>query len=286
MSFSEVKECSLNDLIEIIGGGTPKTSVNEYWNGNINWISIKDFNRDNKYITKTEKTITELGLNKSSTKLLKEKDIIISARGTVGALGVIKRPMAFNQSCYGLRARAEVDSDFLYYLLRNTINALKSNTHGSVFDTITKDTFKNIRVKVPGKNKQEIIAKILSSLDEKIELNNEMNKTLEEMAQTLFKRWFVDFEFPNEDGEPYKSSGGDMVESELGMIPKEWEVKKIQDVGEVIAGGTPSTKNEEYYDGNIPWITPKDLSGYDRKFISKGERNITELGLQNQVQNL
>lgn len=280
MSFSEVKECSLNDLIEIIGGGTPKTSVNEYWNGNINWISIKDFNRDNKYITKTEKTITELGLNKSSTKLLKEKDIIISARGTVGALGVIKRPMAFNQSCYGLRARAEVDSDFLYYLLRNTINALKSNTHGSVFDTITKDTFKNIRVKVPGKNKQEIIAKILSSLDEKIELNNEMNKTLEEMAQTLFKRWFVDFEFPNEDGEPYKSSGGDMVESELGMIPKEWEVKKIQDVGEVIAGGTPSTKNEEYYDGNIPWITPKDLSGYDRKFISKGERNITELGLQ------
>ena len=107
-----------------------------------------------------------------------------------------------------------------------------------------------------------------------------MNKTLEEMAQALFKRWFVDFEFPNQDGEPYKSSGGEMVESELGMIAKGWEYRKIQEIGEVIAGGTPSTKNKEYYDGDIPWITPKDLSGYDRKYISKGERSITKMGLQ------
>ena len=71
-----------------------------------------------------------------------------------------------------------------------------------------------------------------------------------------------------------------MVESELGMIPKGWEVKTIADIGDVISGGTPSTKNEEYYGGNISWITPKDLSGYDRKFISRGERSITELGLQ------
>lgn len=273
-------EYSLSELVEIIGGGTPKTTIEEYWNGNINWISIKDFNGDSKYILNTEKTITELGLNKSSTKLLKEKDIIISARGTVGALGVIKTPMAFNQSCYGLRANNKVNSDFLYYLLKNSINILKNNTHGSVFNTITKDTFNHIKVNLPSLEEQEKIANILSSLDDKIELNNDMNKTLEEMAQAIFKRWFVDFEFPNENGEPYKSSGGEMVESELGMIPKGWEVKCLCDIGEIISGGTPSTKNEEYYGGEISWITPKDLSGYDRKFISKGERSITELGLQ------
>ena len=273
-------EYSLSELVEIIGGGTPKTTIEEYWNGNINWISIKDFNGDSKYILNTEKTITELGLNKSSTKLLKEKDIIISARGTVGALGVIKTPMAFNQSCYGLRANNKVNSDFLYYLLKNSINILKNNTHGSVFNTITKDTFNHIKVNLPSLEEQEKIANILSSLDDKIELNNDMNKTLEEMAQAIFKRWFVDFEFPNENGEPYKSSGGEMVESELGMIPKGWEAKCLCDIGEIISGGTPSTKNEEYYGGEISWITPKDLSGYDRKFISKGERSITELGLQ------
>ncbi|MFR8869199.1 MAG: restriction endonuclease subunit S [Paraclostridium sordellii] len=280
MSCSEWNEYTLSELIEIIGGGTPKTNIDEYWNGDINWISIKDFNGDRKYILDTEKKITELGLKKSSTKLLREKDIIISARGTVGALGVIKKSMAFNQSCYGLRANNKVDSDFLYYLLNNSINVLKNNTHGSVFSTITKDTFNNIKVSVPKIEQQQKIANILSSLDDKIELNNEMNKTLEEMAQSIFKRWFVDFEFPNEDGEPYKSSGGEMVESELGMIPNGWEVKTIADIGDVISGGTPSTKNEEYYGGDISWITPKDLSGYDRKFISKGERSITEIGLQ------
>lgn len=237
MSCSDWKKYTLYDLVDIIGGGTPKTTVEEYWNGDINWISVKDFNGDRKHIENTEKTITELGLNKSSTKLLNKKDIIISARGTVGALGVIKKPMAFNQSCYGLRAkRSIVNEDFLYYLIKNSINMLKNNTHGSVFSTITKDTFKYIEVEIPNLEEQEKIANILSSLDDKIELNNEMNKTLEEMAQSIFEKWFVDFEFPNEDGEPYKSSGGEMVESELGMIPKGWEVKSLDEIADYLNG--------------------------------------------------
>lgn len=85
---------------------------------------------------------------------------------------------------------------------------------------------KDLIIKLPSLEEQEKIANILSSLDDKIELNNEMNKTLEEMAQSIFKRWFVDFEFPNEDGEPYKSSGGEMVDSELGMILRDGKLKK------------------------------------------------------------
>lgn len=220
----------LSDIMDIIGGGTPKTTIEEYWNGDINWISVKDFNGDSKYITDTEKTITELGLNKSSTKLLQKNDIIISARGTVGALGMISKPMAFNQSCYGLRAKSHINSDFLFYLLKNSIRILQNNTHGSVFNTITRNTFDTIEVKVPDINEQKAIADILSALDDKIELNHQMNETLEEMAQALFKRWFVDFEFPNEDGQPYKSSDGEMVESELGMIPKGWKNGQLEDI--------------------------------------------------------
>ncbi|MBR2556827.1 MAG: restriction endonuclease subunit S, partial [Methanobrevibacter sp.] len=103
---------SFSELVDIIGGGTPKTSVEEYWNGNIPWISIKDFNNGQKYVLTTEKTITELGLNNSSTKILEKEDIIISARGTVGEVAMIKYEMAFNQSCYGLRAHNFLDKEF------------------------------------------------------------------------------------------------------------------------------------------------------------------------------
>ncbi|MGL5749728.1 MAG: restriction endonuclease subunit S, partial [Paraclostridium sp.] len=91
-------------------------------------------------------------------------------------------------------------------------------------------------IKLPLLETQEKIASILSALDDKIELNNEMNKTLEEMAQTLFKRWFIDFDFPNENGEPYRSSGGKMVDSELGEIPEGWEVLSLLDIANYLNG--------------------------------------------------
>jgi len=98
----------LSDVINLIGGGTPKTSVAKYWGGNIPWLSVKDFNNDSRYVYTTEKTITEDGLKNSSTRLLDVDDIIISARGTVGELAMIPFPMAFNQSCYGIRGKQDM----------------------------------------------------------------------------------------------------------------------------------------------------------------------------------
>ena len=108
----EWKLKSFAELVDIVGGGTPKTSIEEYWGGDIPWISIKDLNNNQKYVWDTEKTITDLGLNNSSTKLLKANDIIISARGTVGEVGMIKYDMAFNQSCYGLKVHDFLDKEF------------------------------------------------------------------------------------------------------------------------------------------------------------------------------
>lgn len=172
-------KCKLSDVIILIGGGTPKTSVDEYWNGDIPWLSVKDFNNDSRYVYKTEKTITELGLQNSSTKLLQAGDVIISARGTVGEIATIPFPMAFNQSCYGLRAKKEIiTEDFLYYLIKHNVYILKNNTHGSVFDTITRDTFNGIYVYIPDLETQKKISKILSIIDDKIELNNAINNNL------------------------------------------------------------------------------------------------------------
>ena len=183
----------LSEIMDLIGGGTPKTSVPEYWGGDIPWLSVKDFNNDFRYVYKTEKTITEEGLKNSSTKMLYRDDRIISARGTVGEMAMIPFPMAFNQSCYGLRAKRNiVDPTFLYYLVKYNVRILQKNTHGSVFDTITRDTFSGIDIDIPPIDAQRKIAGILRDLDDKIELNMKLNENLLQQAQALYKDRFID----------------------------------------------------------------------------------------------
>lgn len=182
----------LSEMMDIIGGGTPKTSKLEYWNGDIPWLSVKDFNNNYRYVYKTEKTITKAGLNNSSAKMLKRNDSIISARGTVGEMAMIPFPMAFNQSCYGLRAKEDiVNAEYLYYLIKHKVVILKKNTHGSVFDTITRDTFNGIEVDLPSLEEQKKVASILRDYDDKIEVNNEINKNLLDQAQSIFTQEFL-----------------------------------------------------------------------------------------------
>lgn len=205
----------LSDVMDLIGGGTPKTSKSEYWNGTISWLSVKDFNNGFRYVYETEKTITELGLENSSTKLLQKGDVVISARGTVGEIATIPFPMAFNQSCYGLRAKSGiVTSDYLYYLIKHNVSVLRKNTHGSVFDTITRNTFDNIEVEIPSIETQEKIASILSDYDKKIELNNAINNNLEQQAKALYKDWFFDFS-------PFSSDGN---------LPNGWHIGTVGDI--------------------------------------------------------
>ena len=203
----------LSEIMDIIGGGTPKTNKPEYWNGAIPWLSVKDFNNDYRYVYETEKTITQAGLDNSSTKLLKRNDSIISARGTVGEMAMIPYPMAFNQSCYGLRAKEGlVDEEYLYYLIKHNVVVLKKNTHGSVFDTITRETFDGIEVELPSLVEQKIVASILRDLDDKIEVNNKINKNLEQQAQAIYNNmvpYSVDDTLPTEW---YKGTVEDIIE--------------------------------------------------------------------------
>jgi type I restriction enzyme S subunit len=273
MSSNEWEKFKLSEIMEIIGGGTPRTNIVEYWNGNIPWLSVVDFGGEKKYVFETEKSITQLGLDNSSAKILKKGQIIISARGTVGELAILGKDMAFNQSCYGLNSKAMTSNDFLYYLLKYNIEQIKRKTHGAVFDTITRETFDHIEINLPPISTQRRIADILSALDDKIELNRQTNATLEAIAQAIFKEWFVDFNFPGATGE--------LVESELGMIPKGWMVDTILAVADLLSGGTPSTKITEYWNGDIKWISAKDVSNSSGTFILDTERNITRLGVKN-----
>lgn len=231
----------LSDVIDIISGGTPKTSESKYWSGgNIDWLSINDFNNGNRFVYSSEKKITELALKESNIKLLNKGDVIISARGTVGVLAQIGKSMCFNQSCFGLRGKKElIDNDFLYYVLKNYIHNLKKKSQGSVFDTINIKSFDLMEIDIPNYASQCNIASVLSVLDQKIELNNRINAELEAMAKTLYDYWFVQFDFPNEEGEPYKSSGGKMVYNSIlkREIPEGWEIGTISEFIASFKGG-------------------------------------------------
>ena len=182
----------MGEVIQLIGGGTPKTTNSNYWGGEIPWLSVGDFNKGCKYVYDAEKHITQEGLNNSSTKILHKGDIIISARGTVGVVAMIGRDMAFNQSCYGVRSKEIIDQQYLYYLLIHSVHGLKQNAYGGVFDTITRETFDLIDISLPSIEEQRRIAGVLGALDEKIDLLNRENATLEALAETLFRHYFIE----------------------------------------------------------------------------------------------
>lgn len=237
-----MRRCFLSDLIYLIGGGTPKTTEPEYWNGDIPWLSVKDFNNVNRYVYSTEKSITEKGLNNSSTKMLEKNDLIISARGTVGEIAMLSCPMAFNQSCYGIKGKEGINQTFLYYLIKNYINKLKMLTHGSVFDTITMSTFANIEVLVPNIDSQEKISTLLAQIDDKIEINNKINNNLEQQAQAIFKSWFVDFE-------PFG-----------GVQPPEMKFVPLQELCKVVTKGTtPTTLGKPFTSSGINFIKAESI---------------------------
>lgn len=201
---------------------------------------------------------------------------------TVGRSGNVGTPFLSKNDSWAHNTTLYIDDfkgndpKFIYYFLQ-TLN-LKNYAGGSAVPTLNRNHIHPIDIIYPiNFEEQKAIANILSSLDEKIEVNNQINKKLEEVAQTIFKQWFVDFEFPDEEGKPYKSSGGVMVESELGMIPEGWKVMKIGELSDVSIGKTPPRKENEWFSQNnkdLKWISIKDM-GEAGTYIIKTKEYLT-----------
>src|SRR3989338_7841046 len=164
-----------------------------------------------------------------------------------------------------IRKRLSIDNKYLYYFLSqdNFFEFTVLTSKGTKMPRGDKNSIMSYEINIPSFPEQSAIAKILSDLDQKIELSQQMNKTLEAIGQAIFKRWFIDFEFPNEKGKPYKSSGGEMIESELGKIQRGWKFSKIGKEFETILGGTPSTTNKSYWEnGTVAWINSGEINKF------------------------
>lgn len=263
----------VSEMADIISGGTPKTEIAEYWNGDIPWLSVKDFSGDSKRVYSSEKSVTKLGLNNSATQLLYPGDIIISARGTVGEVAQIGKRMAFNQSCYGLRAKEGYSANFLYYVLKYQVKYLKAVANGAVFDTITLKTFDKMKSHIPEFPVQEKIANILSHYDDLLEANNRRIELLEQTAQELYKEWFVRFRFPGYENAKFEDG-----------FPKGWTIKRLADYGRVETGKTPSTDVLENYGGEMMFVKTPDMHG--NIFIIQTEDKLSERGHNTQPKKL
>ena len=271
------KTYKLGDIAQIKGGKRlPKgVSLSSVANSHP-YIRIRDLgstrilelNETYEYVDDdTQKTISRYIVNRG--------DILLSIVGTIGLTGIVGDSLDnanLTENCVKIVGLQGLNSKFLYYFLRSQIgqNEIQKGIVGAVQPKLPIKNIQDITITIPSLIEQERIVGILSSIDDKIELNNRINHNLEEQAQALFKSWFVDFE-------PFTDRS--FVDSELGMIPDGWTVVSIQDLSDRIAsGGTPKSMDASLYNGPIKWFTTKELKD---NFLFNSEKHISNVAVEN-----
>ena len=224
------KEYRLGEIGKVVGGATPSTKDASNYDGDISWITPKDLSvLTQRYIYRGERMITLKGYNSCSCKLLPKGSVLFSSRAPIGYVAIASKELCTNQGFKSILPFPNiVDSMFLYYLLVNNRKRIEGLGSGTTFKEVSLKVMQNVKVKIPSMNTQHKIASVLSSIDDKIELNRKINSNLEEQAKALFKSWFIDFE-------PFKD--GKFVDSELGKIPEGWKVGRYDDIVSATVAG-------------------------------------------------
>ncbi len=265
----------IKSLGKVVTGKTPSTRDPENFGGLYPFITIPDLNGQ-VYIRNTERTISKQGAELLRACLLPADAVMISCIATVGRCGITAKPSFTNQQINSVICSDNVEPRYLYYCFTQLKFQLEATGGGgSVYTNVSKSRFSELGIPLPPLPEQRAIAAILGALDDKIELNRQMNDTLDAMAQALFRNWFVDFE-------PFRDQG--IEDSTLGPIPRAWNVVRIADLGEVVCGKTPPTADPENYGGSIPFITIPDM--HDKVFVISTGSCLTQRGQASQPKKL
>ena len=276
----EWKQVSLIDVcLKVTSGGTPSRRNPAYYEAGC-WPWVKTQELKDGWIDDTEEHITDAAIAESSAKVLPANTVLLAMYGaTVGQLGILRRPMACNQACCAMISDdKKLDFRFLYYKLLSIRSELKGLATGAAQQNLSGALIKSLRVNLPALNEQHAIAHILGTLDDKIELNRKQNETLEAMARTMFKAWFVDFEpvrakmegrwkrgqsLPGMPAHLYELFPDRMVESELGEIPEGWRVPALREVCSYISRGI----SPKYIDvGGVAVVNQKCIRDFSIDF--------------------
>jgi len=258
----------------------PRNDPHLFLNGSYPLVQTGEIKEANLFIKNHKESYNDFGLAQS--KLWPKNTLCITIAANIAETALLGYPMCFPDSVVGFNADSTESSEvFMHYLFTFIKRSIQNSATGSIQDNINIEYLTNLRLKIPHKNYQDKIASVLSALDAKIELNNQINSELEKMAKTLYDYWFVQFDFPDENGKPYKSSGGAMVwNAELKReIPKGWEVKKIGEFGEFKNGINYDPSLEGDIDAkivNVRNISSSNLfvSQYDLDTIKLQKSNV------------
>jgi len=288
--MSEWQVKTLGEITDWYSGGTPSKQNEEFWGGKIPWISARTLKGTR--VSTSETTITLEGLNNGS-RLANKGELLILVRGSglfnAIPIAIVEEPVAFNQDIKAIKVKKEfeyISPWFLLYWLHSNkriLNGIMEET-GIGAGKFDLPLLKGLTIEIPSQEELVEITKTIKSIDDKITLLRQQNETLEQLAQTLFKRWFVEFEFPISaalaasmgkqelEGQPYKSSGGAMINSKLGEIPEGWRVGKL---GEIVTNydskRIPLSKNERVKrQGGYPYHGATSIMDYVDDFIFDG----------------
>lgn len=280
--MSKIINIELSVFGDTITGKTPSSNNPEDYGDSFMFVTPSD-SFEEKIISKTQRYLSKTGIEKLKSKILPPKSILVTCIGSaMGKVAMNKTECITNQQINSIRIEtSKFDSDYIYYVLKNNYKLLRNAATGSTaIPMLSKTDFDKLKINLHQDIFfQQKIAKVLSTLDAKIELNNRINKELEAMAKTLYDYWFVQFDFPNANGKPYKSSGGKMVYNEelKREIPEGWEVEELGNIEKnIITGKTPPKENKDFFNGNIPFITIGDIRG--NMHIIKTEETLSESG--------
>ena len=267
------KTVTIGDLGTIITGKTPPTTNKNYYGDYAVFIKPTDISEQSKYTYETEEMYSKLAAEKYANSQIPKGAICVPCIGTIGTKMTMAPCTCYtNQSINSIVCNDDYDNEYVYYLIKNFLPGLKAYNLGTASgrEYVSKSNFEKIElVAEQDKAVQKKIGEFLFRYDTLIENYQKQIKLLEEAAQRLYKEWFVDLHFPGH--EKTKIVDG---------VPEGWEKKKISEVCETIGGGTPSTKNIEYYEGGtISWVTPTDITRKNSLCLLSTEKKITKEGL-------
>lgn len=260
------KEITIGDVFRTSSGATPlSTEVSYYTNGTIPWINSGEL--DNPYIYDTTNFISQKGFENSSTEIYPIDTVLVAMYGaTAGKASILKMEACTNQAVCAILPNKEYSSIFLKYSIDTLYDHLVGLSSGSARDNLSQTELKKLKLIMPvTKREQDNIVSILSLIDRKIELNRLINQNLEAMAKQLYDYWFVQFDFPDENGRPYKSSGGKMVWNDKlkREIPKGWEAAKLDNLFQIVADKAKKMDIQHLLYAPIEVLPRKQMSFYD-----------------------
>ena len=249
----EFKYYKIDDIGEVVSGGTPSTSKNEYWYGDIGWITPKDLSSyDDIYISRGERNISSEGLNNSSAKLVPKNTVLMTSRAPIGYIAIANNELSTNQGFKSLICDEKIcHYKYFYYWLKLNIKYIINNSNGSTFKEISGGTFKNLEISLPSISEQKAISSVLWTIDEKISVLKKINRNLRNLIKILYKNYFKSFE--------------------IGNIPDDWEIVNIESIIKIYNGY--SYKGNELRESDCAMVTIKNFNR-DGSFRTDGFKEI------------